>query len=188
MASSSSTKSRALSGDVSKGYGLQSSEGFFPSTSASCTGTAQLGLSIKAPPLDFSHSMASWFWKGAFQEEESQEEHSDSKCSKTTGQKLHGVLWSSLGSHIKYFYPTLWIEAVTNPLRIKGRAYRPHFPMGDVSKTLRPYFEIIMLFNLLFWVENLMPRAIATILQPWGKSQENYNDTSPGDIKLPNHS
>lgn len=99
----------------------------------------QLGLLTKALHWVFhiawaSHSMVSG--KGESQEGESQEEHQESKCSKSTRQKLYDIWQSSLRSHTYHSYHALLVESVTNPLRVKGREHKPHFSIGDVSRNL----------------------------------------------------
>lgn len=108
-------------------------------------GWAQLGLSTTALTMGFPYSLGFshhgiWIWKRRIPRGRMPKGASKGEYSKITGHKLHDILWPTLRSHRMSLLHTLLVEAVKNPLRIRGRKHGTHFLVEDVSRSLRLYF------------------------------------------------
>lgn len=79
------------------------------------------------------------FWKGELQEE-TQEEHPDSKCFKRNGQKLRGTLWSSLRSHIMSLLPYSIDWSSHKPTQKQREGLQTPLPNGKCVKDFEAIF------------------------------------------------
>ena len=68
---------------------------------------------------------------------------SKSECSRWTRWMLYDLLWPSLGNHRALPLSSYLVKAVTSPPGFMGGGHRPHLSMGEMWKTLQPFFKMV---------------------------------------------